>query len=81
MSSTIAWVFRYTPKSFLFGWGISVLSLATLFVVAPKFADAPFVPVPLAFGEMPWYVVLALGILLIVRAWAIAVRAKRRAGF
>lgn len=82
MSWTITWVLRYAPELFLLGLGAIVLSLSMLFVVAPTFADdVPFVPAVWAFGDVPWYGLLALGVGLILRAWLLGAEAKRRAGY
>lgn len=81
MESTLLWVLQRAGKSFLFGLLAIALSAYVLLVTAPDFASAPFVPFPLAFGEMPWYVVATIGLLSSARAWIVGVRAKRRAGF
>lgn len=75
---TIAWVLRFAFAPFLIGLIMLATSGYTLLVYAPSIdPSAPWVPAAFAWGDMPWFLGMVCGLVLVLNAWRTGAQARR----
>ncbi len=66
--SIFAWILRVSFIPFLMG--VLTTGTASYFIwSAGEFENSPYVPIHLAFGVAPWFVILLVGVGFIIYAW------------